>query len=125
MFFRRLTSIGSRLQRRLTRSSTIIYQLDYLETGGLGTSFPFKGLTGRVVATQRGNQLVLTIRVKGQDMIHRPITLYSKPLSQDLSGLYESADSRALIGVIDSSLLQIEATDPDGVVPIIVRASRK
>ncbi|GAB3048319.1 hypothetical protein GCM10027185_60230 [Spirosoma pulveris] len=66
---------------------------------------------------------MLTIRVKGQNGMHRPITLYRKPLSQDLFGLYESANSTALIGVIDASLLQIEAPDPDGTAPIILRAS--
>ncbi|GAB3050636.1 hypothetical protein [Spirosoma pulveris] len=124
MFFRRLTSLGSRLQRQLSRSSTIRYQLNYLETGGRGTSFPVQGLTGSVTVTRRSNRLVLTIRVKSLDGMHRLITLYRKPLSQDLLGLYESANSTALIGVIDASLLQIEAPDPDGAAPVILRATR-
>ncbi|WP_041618130.1 hypothetical protein [Spirosoma linguale] len=124
MFFRRLTSIGLRLQRRLTRWSTITYTLNYLETGRVATTFPVEGLTATVAIAQRNNRIRLTIQVKGQPMIDRPITLYRKILSQDLSGLYESADSTTLIGVIDSSLLQIETTDPDDATAIIVRATR-
>lgn len=124
MVYHSLRSIANRLKSKLGRAAISSYQLTYLEIGGRGTAFPFQGLLGTVAVSQRNNQVILRIRVAGQSVIHRPITLYRKALSQDLFGLYESANSAALIGVIDTSLLQIEAPDPDTAAPIILRATR-
>ncbi|GAB3047516.1 hypothetical protein [Spirosoma pulveris] len=114
----------NRLISKLGRAATSSYQLTYLETGGRSTAFPFQGLPGTVAVSHRNNRVILRIRVAGQSVVHRPITLYRKALSQDLWGLYESREATALIGVIDTSRLQIEAPDPDAAAPIILRATR-